>query len=34
MKGGTDRVWPIFMKLSIIGFMIGIVFIMLKVRLY
>jgi hypothetical protein len=33
MRGGTNREWDLFMKLSIVGFMIGVVFIILKVEL-
>ena len=32
MKGGTNREWDLFLKLSIVGFMVGFVFVMLKIR--
>ena len=32
MKGGTNREWDLFVKLSIVGFMISFVFIILSIR--
>jgi hypothetical protein len=32
MKGGTNREWDLFLKLSIVGFMVGFVFVMLQIR--
>ena len=32
MKGGTNRSWDLFLKLSIVGFMVVFVFVILQIR--